>query len=121
MPVSIAQERTPAACKSGDAPVGFDAGRLGQPVSRGSNSSREVRGGQVAVQMFARSPVLIEHETAGVSRVHVQVVLDTTLLSARRIDEAEQDPPQVVFFTGSGFQLCDDGQRLGNKSLDSHD
>ena len=68
----------------------------------------------MAVQVFARGPVLVEHEAARVSSVNVQVVLHAAFLSARRFDECEQHSSQVVFFSGPGFQLGDDGQGLGH-------
>ena len=68
----------------------------------------------MAVQVFARGPVLVEHETARVSGVNMQVVLHAAFLGARGFDEREQHPAQVVFLTGFRLQLGDDGQRLGH-------
>ena len=68
----------------------------------------------MTVQKFARGPVLVEHEAAGVGGVNVQVVLHAAFLGASRFDEREQHPAQVVFLTGPSFQLGDDGQRLGH-------
>ena len=68
----------------------------------------------MAVQMFARGPVLVEHEAARVRSVNMQVVLDAALLGARGFDEREQHAAEIVFLTGPGLDLGDDGQRLGH-------
>ena len=75
-----------------------------------ATAAREMRGGEVAVQVFARSPVLVEHEATGIGGVNVQVVLDAAVLRAGGFDEREQHPAQVAIFTGPRFQLGDDGQ-----------
>jgi hypothetical protein len=66
----------------------------------------------MAVQMFTRGPVLVEHEAAGVGGMNVQVVLHAAFLGACGFDEREEHSAEVVFLAGPGFQLGDDGQRL---------
>ena len=68
----------------------------------------------MAVQVFARRPVFVEHEAAGVGSVNVQVVLNTAVLRAGGFDEREQHPAQIVFLTGLRLQLGDDRQLLGH-------
>ena len=68
----------------------------------------------MAVQVFLRSPVLVEHKAAGIARMHVQVVLDAALFLAGGFEQSQDRAAKVLFFTGFRLHFGDNGQQLSH-------
>ena len=59
----------------------------------------------MAIQILNRRPVLDENHSAGIGQMNMQIVLDASLLLARRLDQCERGGAQSFFLTGLGFQI----------------
>jgi hypothetical protein len=68
----------------------------------------------VAIEVFLRSPVLVEHEAAGIARVHVQVILHAAVFPTCGFDQRQNGTAERILFTGFRLHFGDYSQELGH-------